>query len=102
MNCPKCNVCLAVATTPDRSFQYVCVRCEWESESVNALVLASPAYRLAQLKAQGAEPGWYGPDGRRCLEYHEDSMYSGHIVWAGDCVQKEHARLCGFVEVPHE
>lgn len=99
MNCPKCGVCLGVSSTPDGSPRYLCVKCGWESQSVNDLVKASPAYRLADLKAQGAEPGWYGPDGQKCGDgYQRPDM----VWWRHTLFTQQEARLCGFVEVPHD
>jgi hypothetical protein len=99
MNCPKCERCLGVLNTPDGSPKYICIGCEWESESVNALVLASPAYRLAKLKAAGAKPGWYGPDGERAGFGPLDKGGREFVEWGDQYFTPGEARLCGFVEV---
>jgi hypothetical protein len=100
MNCPKCDVILGVSTTLYASVQLVCVKCGWMSESFTALVTASPAYRLAKLKASGAKPGWYGPDGERC-EYCRGTPPVSSLEWLrwrGHAITLDEARLCGFVE----
>lgn len=106
MNCPKCGECtlylpckVALVLPEER---YRCEICDWESEPIGDLVLASPAYRLAALKAQGAEPGWYGPD---CTLGKTIRLLSGAVagvVWRDTFLHIAEARLCGFVEVPHD
>ena len=101
MNCPKCDVTLGVNSTPDGSPQYVCVKCGWVSESVDTMVAASPAYRLARLKASGAAPGWYGPDGAKCDLWNDPISDKLLISWRCGNFSEDEARMCGFVEVPH-
>jgi hypothetical protein len=103
VNCPRCEsklymIGLVEKTRPSGPW-YQCDECDWESEPVRELVLASPAYRLAQLLAQGAKPGWYGPDGEPW--YCVNGMCSGQefLMKGQECISKGHARLCGFVEV---
>lgn len=101
MNCPKCPNALGLDLHIE-TLGMVCPYCGWRSDTLEALVAASPAYRLAKLKADGAEPGWYGPDGER-WEFCVDAASlnrEGH----GFCTDSPEkmvafARLCGFVEV---
>jgi predicted RNA-binding Zn-ribbon protein involved in translation (DUF1610 family) len=112
MKCPRCGNGLGGDWTEDKSSRYLCSGCGWASPSVNQMVLASPAYRLAKLQAEGAAPGWYGPDGRKLTPKADDFGNIGLCVdgcglWAADIESDEEneaallgfARRCGFVEV---
>jgi hypothetical protein len=89
MNCPKCGEDgLAHTFSGENDAWLECLDCGWTSPTLEALVLASPAYRKAKLRAEGAKPGWYGPDSKK-LEL-------------GPIGDPKYARLCGFVEVTHE
>ena len=106
MNCPKCNgelYLLARVQGPPMAVE--CGMCGWHLLDLPGIITASPAYRVAKLKAHGAEPGWYGPDGER-LEFCVDSasMIGEGRCFCADSPEKlqQLARLCGFVEVTHE
>ena len=105
MNCPKCGE--VSRTTAAYHHQPLTVRvmcdcCGWESPDLEALTVASPAYRLAKLKASGAAPGWYGPDGAKCDLWNDPISNKLLISWRCGNFSEDEARLCGFVEVPHE
>lgn len=105
MNCPKCN---ATIHTVHYHGQPEAVRigcnggCGWQSDTLEDLALVSPSYRLAELEAQGAEPGWYGPDFEACKSIRLESGELAGVVWHDAFLDIEKARICGFVEVPHE
>lgn len=110
MNCPKCSAdTLFYAAMSHVVTREACSDCGWESEPISDLVEHSPAYRLAQLQAQGAAPGWYGPDGKRAKVMSPHPSGWGHRIEVMGCAvygeaweqTVEMARLCGFVEVPH-
>lgn len=100
MNCPKCNNDNMQAMLGPGLIGrvMVCMNCDWNSETLEALVLASPSYRLAQLQAKGAAPGWYGPDGER-TESKVDPKWGVCVRFDYVWVTEKSARLCGFVEV---
>ena len=101
MYCPKCGnsadgMRLHVHMDATRT-KMRCDTCGWASDYVESLVRHSPAYRLARLKAQGAEPGWYGPDGQMASPFGRLA-----VIWRGGVFRFNEARVCGFVEVPNE
>lgn len=101
MNCPNCETSLGISSTLDQSTKRQCCRCQWESPSVDELLARSPEYRLARLQAAGAEPGWYGPDGKRCRLEYDSRRRCYWMTWRQTVVLSEaEARMCGFVEVP--
>jgi Zn ribbon nucleic-acid-binding protein len=101
MNCPKCKEALHITVWPAlyESDRYRCDDCGWQSETLATMVLASPSYRLAQLQAQGAKPGWYGPDGKKCQEEHDEDWNVIWLFWRDSRIGIDEARMCGFVEV---
>jgi len=111
MNCPKCGEhtlylpCQGALVSPEE--RYRCEICDWESEPVGEMVKSSPAYRLAKLKAEGAAPGWYGPDGEKAIVMSPHPSGWGHRIQIHGCAvwgetlesTEAMARLCGLVEV---
>jgi hypothetical protein len=96
VNCPKCpNQELIIIGADWANSRPYCKACGWmPHKPFVELVKLDVGYRLAKLKAEGAAPGWYGPDGERC-----GLMLDGCLEWLTMLFTQEEARLCGFVEV---
>lgn len=100
MNCPKCpNQELIIIGADWANSRPYCKACGWmPHKPFVELVKLDVDYRLAKLKAEGAAPGWYGPDGERCWTVGDgDRLY---VIWhQAVSLRPDEARLCGFVEV---
>jgi len=97
-NCPQCSHRLGLSTAAPGLLGLCakCPNCGWESEEIWDLIERSPSCNSAKLKASGAEPGWYGPDGQKCGDgYQRPDM----VWWRHTLFTQQEARLCGFVEV---
>jgi hypothetical protein len=108
MNCPRCDkpVKQTAAWHGQPLSVFAFCECGWESPMLDGVVVADGAHRLAKLKAAGAKPGWYGPDGEKASWYWEEGEDdSCAMVWHGLTIGGAKnevlatARLCGFVEV---
>ena len=110
MRCPKCNGNTRILnqSTGLDLMRLECVMCGWTSETIEALLQAAKTPQqilLEKLKAEGAAPGWYGPDGRRLeVRTYAWRCWMGNGDWL--CLESnteqemfDRARLCGCVEV---
>jgi hypothetical protein len=80
-----------------------CKQCGWMPNlAFGDLVKLDVGYILAKLKADGAEPGWYGPDGKRWEKVWGLCAGEACLVLGATSITLQFARLCGFVEVPND
>ena len=104
MNCPKCdNHDLVVIGASWMDYRPYCKQCGWMPNlAFGDLVKLDVGYILAKLKADGAEPGWYGPDGEKAGLRPIDEGGKLFVDWGNQYFTPDEARLCGFVEVPND
>ncbi len=105
MRCPKCNGNTRILnqSTGLDLMRLECVMCGWTSETIEALLQAAKTPQqilLEKLKAEGAAPGWYGPDGERCgIEFDEEGNLALVVIARAWGLPPDLAILCGCVEV---
>lgn len=103
MNCPNCGAEDWMQQFVARDMHLECMSCGWKTPGMTEMAETSPEYRLAKLKAAKAEPGWYGPDGRKWQVTIGLRTGEAYLVRGPDESEDiEYARLCGFVEVRYE